>query len=385
MIGVDGDYLLETLQQAIRINSVLPHEEALATFFAERILDLGVEPEWHVVAPGRPNVYASIDLGPPSKFLTFTGHLDTVDVAANWPGNPFEPLLQDGKLYGLGSVDMKGGCVCALAAFKALLDAKELHGKLGRIGLAFTVDEEGYGLGARALLQTEYAQSDGMLLGEPFFGADETSALPRGLTGKVLYKLTVTGRAAHGFIPERGVNAVEDAGRIVAGLDRLKLQEHPDFGRGNYSTLKISGGYKEYAVVVPEQCEVIITRLTVPGETRESAVNDMAELVESLGLASQVVIETPPPFYEAFSLDLDTHFARCFAAAYGEIIGQPPVWKARRGIEDANIYVAEGGIQTITLGPSGGGLHEAGEFVNVATLTPTARVYVETATRFFAG
>ncbi len=384
MIAIDGEYLLETLKQAICINSVLPHEESLAAFFAERIRDLGVEPEWHVVASGRPNVYASIELGPSEKFLTFTGHTDTVDVAANWPSDPFEPLLRDGRLYGLGSVDMKGGCVCALAAFKALLEAKEVHGKLGRIGLAFTVDEEGYGLGARALLETEYAKSDGMLLGEPSFGADEATALPRGLTGKVLYKLTVTGRAAHAFMPERGVNAVEDAGRIVAALERLRLQEHPDFGRGNYSTLKISGGYKEYAVVVPEACEVIITRLTVPGETRASAVADIAELVDSLGLASQVTIETPPPFYEAFSLDLSTHFAQCFESAYGEVIGQPPVWRARRGIEDANIYVAEGGIQTITLGPSGGGLHEAGEFVNVATLTPVARVYAQTAIRFFA-
>ena len=135
------------------------------------------------------------------------------------------------------------------------------------------MDEEGYGIGAKALLDTEYAGSDAMLLGEPYFGCEiggPDEALPIGLTGKVLYKLTVTGRMAHAFYPERGVNAVEDAGKILAALDQLKIGQHPEFGSGNYSTLKVEGGYKEYAVVVPETCEIIISRLTVPGETRDT-------------------------------------------------------------------------------------------------------------------
>lgn len=383
MITIDADYLLGTVQEAVRINSITPREEPLAAFFAEKIRNLGVEPEWHEVAPGRPNVYASLDLGPSPKFLTFTGHTDTVDVAANWPSDPFEPLLKDGKLYGLGSMDMKGGCVCALAAFKALLDANELHGKLGRVGLAFTVDEEGYGLGARALLNTDYARSDALLLGEPYFGSGgEDQELPVGLTGKVLYKLIVQGRMTHAFNPERGINAVEDAGKILAALGQLKLGHHPDFGMGNYSTLKVEGGYKEYAVVVPERCEIIISRLTVPGETRSSAVADMAALIDSLNLQSSVTIETPPPYYEPYFIDRQTPFVQTFIAAYTSVVGQAPGWRARRSIEDANIYVAEGGIPTITLGPRGHGAHEAGEYVEVASLAPVAQVYAETAARF---
>lgn len=225
MIQIDTQYLLDTLQDAIRINSILPHEETLAAFFAEKIRKLGLEPEWHVVAEGRPNVYASVQLGPSDRLITLTGHLDTVGVAANWPTDPFEPVIKDGKLYGLGSYDMKSGLVCALAAFKALLDDRSLHHTLGRIGFAATVDEEALGLGAKALLQTAYGKSDAMLLGEPFWGGVLGPA-PTGLTGKVLYKLTVTGRMAHGFYPERGVNAVEDAAKIVAALDRLNIGEH---------------------------------------------------------------------------------------------------------------------------------------------------------------
>ena len=125
---IDNSYLLETLKKAIQINSVIPHEEALATFFADEVRKLGLEPEWHLVAPGRPNVYVTADLGSSDDLLLLTGHLDTVDVAANWDTNPFEAVEKDGRLYGLGSFDMKSGLVCAFAAFKALVEDTSLHG-----------------------------------------------------------------------------------------------------------------------------------------------------------------------------------------------------------------------------------------------------------------
>ena len=113
---IDSPYLLDTLKKSIQINSVTPVEEDLAAFFADEIRKLGIEPEWDVVAPGRPNVYAVADLGSSDEMLLLTGHLDTVGIAANWETDPFAPVEKDGKLYGLGSFDMKSGLVCCLAA-----------------------------------------------------------------------------------------------------------------------------------------------------------------------------------------------------------------------------------------------------------------------------
>ena len=378
-------YLFNVLKQMIRINSILPREEALAEFIAEEIQKLGLEPEWHEVTPGRPNIYAYADLGPHNRFLTLTGHMDTVGVVQDWLTDPFEPTERDGRLYGLGAVDMNAGLSCALTAFKALVEATALHSQLGRLGFAATVDEEGYGTGARALLQTSYAKSDGMLVGEPHYGDSEANPLPIGMTGKVLYKLTIRGRAAHAFHPERGVNAVEDTARIVAALDRLQLGVHPAVGSGNFSTLKIEGGYREYAVVVPEQCEVVITRLTVPGESRETATEDMRTLIKSLDLRSEVTIETPPPFYEPYFLDEDTSLLKSFKAAYQDVLGRAPFFSSQRGVNDSNIYVVEGNIPTVVFGPRGAGAHEAGEYVELATLEPVTQVYVETARQFFTG
>lgn len=380
---IDQTTLLDTLKRAIEINSVLPHEEALASFFAAEVRKLGLEPQWHMVAPGRPNVYATADLGPSDDMLLLTGHLDTVDVAANWQTDPFEAVERDGKLYGLGSFDMKSGLVCAFAAFKALVEDRSLHGRLGKIAFAATVDEEGLGLGARALLETEYGKSAGIFLAEPFGGRNLSESVPLGLTGKVLYRLTVEGKMAHGFYPQRGRNAVEAASNIVAALDRLQLHDHPLYGHGNYATLKIDGGYKEYAIVVPERCQVIITRLTVPGESRDGLVADMRALIDSLDLDCKVTIETPAPFYEPYVIDTDAKLARSFRTAHQAIIGAPPKFDFLTGITDANIYVAEGSIPTITYGPAGDGAHESNEYVEIDSLLPVAETLAASCINYF--
>jgi len=383
---IDREYLVNILRKMISIDSVLPHEEKLAEFIADEIRTMGLEPEWHEVAPGRPNVYASGDLGPGGRFLVFSGHSDTVGAAAGWETDPFSAVERDGRLYGLGAINMKSGLACMLAAFKALVQSDDLNGKIGRVGIAVTVDQEGLSTGARALLETDYGKCDAMLHAEHFFGDGPEDYLPLAVTGKVLYKLTVHGRTAHAFRPHLGgINAVTDAAKIITALERLKLREHPLFGKGTVCVLKVEGGYQEYAIVVPELCEIVITRLTVPGETTATAAVDMKELIDSLDLASQVSIETPPPCYDPYFLDETTPILPIFKNVYQHITGLPPYFAAHRGIVDANVFTGEGGIPTIVFGPQGANHHRPGEYVDLASLEPVARVYAETAVQFLAG
>jgi acetylornithine deacetylase/succinyl-diaminopimelate desuccinylase-like protein len=381
-ITIDNDYLRKTLETMIGIDSVLPHEAKLASFLADEIRKMGIEPEWHEIAPGRPNVYAAVEFGPGDRFMMFSGHSDTVPAASDWTTNPFKVVEKDGRLYGLGAINMKSGLACMLAAFKALVENPP---PVGRLGLAVVVDQEGYSTGARAFLKTEFAQCGAMLHAEHFFGDSPDNYLPLAVTGKVLYKLTVKGRAAHAFRPrEGGINAVADASRIIAALDRLKLGTHPVFDRGTVCVLKIEGGYKEYAIVVPERCEVILTRLTVPGETVDTAVADMEALIGELNLASRVTIETPPPCYEPYFLDMETSFVSIFKDVYRQVVGLEPSWAGHRGIVDANVFAGEGNIPTLVFGPRGARHHQAGEYVETASLKPVARIYAETAVRYLS-
>jgi len=382
-INIDKQYLIETLKQLISIDSILPNEAKISEFIADQLRTLSVEPEWHEVAPGRPNVYATAEVGTRDRFLVLSGHSDTVGVASGWETDPFVMTEQNGRLYGLGAVNMKGGLACSLAAFKALVEA-DIGGR-GRLGFAVTADQEGHSIGARALLATNYGQCDAMLHSEHFFGSSQEDYLPIAVTGKVLYKLIVKGRAAHAFRPHLGgINAVEDAGRIITALEHLPLREDKIFGKGTVCTLRIEGGYAEYSIVVPERCEIVITRLTVPGETRDVAVNDMKELIDSLGLSSQVDIETPPPYYEPYFLEENSEIVSYFKRAYKSVIGQEPYFLGHRGIVDANVFVAEGGIPTVVFGPRGANHHCPGEYVEESTLVPTAQVLAATAKKYLA-
>lgn len=367
----------------VSINSVAPHEGELADFIGGQVRTLGIEPAWQEVAPGRPNVYCSVRVGAADSFITFTGHLDTVAPGAGWSSDPWTPIHRNGRLHGLGALDMKSGVACALTAFARLLADTEQHLRLGRIGFAATVDEEGFGTGARALLGTELGESTLMLLPEPFSGTSAQDPVPIAQPGKILYRIVVRGRNSHALInPGQGINAVDDAARIVTALQHLPLGCDPLLGQASYSTLKIDGGYREYAVVVPDHCEVIVTRMLVPGETRDLAVEQLRTLVDGLGLDSTVTIETPPPAYLPFAMERCSPATQAFEAAYTRVHGTPPFLGGLMGIADNNIYTAEGGIPTIAHGPTGKGLHEADEYVEIDSLAPCVDVLVATALKF---
>ena len=378
--------LLDLIARMVRVDSRLPVEERLADLMASEIRLAGLEPERFEVAPGRPNVCCSARLGPGPGFVTLTGHLDTVDVAQGWTSNPFEPVVRDGRLYGLGALDMKSGVACAWFAFRRLLESAGTDPSLGRVGFAATVDEEAFGTGARALLETNYGTSDLILLTEPFSGRDGADPVPLVMPGKILYRIIVEGRTSHALChPERGINAVDDAARIVLALSRLPLGSDPVLGPMNYSTLKIDGGYREYSVVVPERCEVIVTRLLAPGETRALAVAQLETLVAELGLASRVTVEIAPPSYDPFAVAADDPGVEAFRSAFLARCKTPPVFGGLLGITDGNIYQAEGGIPTIIFGPRGKGLHEKDEYVEIDSLGPVVDVLVDTVRRYFAG
>ncbi|MEW5922856.1 MAG: M20/M25/M40 family metallo-hydrolase [Candidatus Zixiibacteriota bacterium] len=382
-MSISHDYIVNLLKKMISIRSALPHEDPLAAFIADEIRTYGVEPIWHEIAPGRSNVYAFLDFGSGGKSLAFSGHSDTVPAASGWEHDPLSPIIAENRMYGLGAINMKAGLACMMAAFKALAETRKKSNFKGRLGMVVTVDQEGLSAGARAFLKTEYAGCDAMLHAEHFYGDSEKSYLPLAVTGKVLYKLVIKGKAAHAFRPHLGgINAIDDAAAIISRLNTLKMREHPLFGKGTICTLKIEGGYKEYSIVVPEHCEVIITRLTVPGETIDVAVRDMRQLIESLELKSTVDIQTPPPCYEPYVLDERATFVHNFKEVYRRVIGSAPHFAGHRGIVDANVFTGEGNIPTIVFGPKGANHHCAGEYVELQTLLSVARVYEEMARQF---
>ncbi len=384
---IDDAYTLRKLEEMIRINSVVRSEGEYAEYIKTELEALGLKTETQMVETGRPNVYARLKGDKPGKRLNYNGHLDTVPVVEGWETDPFTPVRRGDNLIGLGSCDMKAGFASILTMIKAFQDSG--HRLKGELSVSAVIDEEAYGEGAKAMLKTDYAKVDAVVLAEPY-PCDDTKPMPLGITGKILYDVTVKGKAAHGFRPQHGINAVEDAAKIVANLDKLNFVDHPDFHKGNYCTLKFEGGYQIYSVVVPASARFEVNRLLVPGETAATAIADMERLVKTLNLKSTVEVKTKPPQYEAYVMSKDDPIVKAFDPVYRDVMGKAPVYQYAYGITDANTFAGVGKIPCLHLGPArgisdpkkGGGTHEKNEYVDTTWLPKINRMFVKVADAF---
>lgn len=374
---LDDRYTVQLSEDMIAIPSVTGDEEALALYINDKLEGYGMETELNYVAPGRPNVHGVIKGSKPGKRLDYNSHTDTVPAGDDWLTDPFKAVIIDGKLYGRGACDMKTGIACSLNMLKAIVDSGvEFKGELSFSGV---VDQEATDIGAWAMMKQEKWRSlDGVVLMYSYCG-DETKPIPLGLTGKVLYNINVKGKAAHGFRPHLGVNAVEDAARIITNLDKLKLKEHPDFGMGTVCTLKTEGGYKKYSVVVPESARFEVNRLLVPGETIKYTIDDMKRLVDSLSLKSEVDVGVKPPKYEPYTSSRDEPLMKILHEAYETVMGREPLYEHAYGITNANIFQGEQGIPCIHIGPQRGGAHQPNEHVKLEWLPPVSEMYTRIA------
>jgi succinyl-diaminopimelate desuccinylase len=375
---LDHEYTLRLLAEMIRIDSVVGGEGPLAEFLLQTLKDLGITGELREVEPGRPNVYARLQGRSPGRRLNFNGHTDTVPICQGWLTPPHEPVVRDGRIYGLGACDMKAGIACILTMLKAFVDSGIPFN--GELSFSAVIDEEAYSKGARAMMETDLAACDAIVLAEPYPG-DRSKPIPLGITGKVLYDITVEGRAAHGFRPHLGINAIEGAARILSSLDQLPMQSHPNFGRGNTCTLKIEGGYQTYSVVVPDHCRVEINRLLVPGESVATALADMRHLIDTLGLQAKAEVALKPPRYEPFTVSQDTPIMRIFHQVYQAVQGREPRYAYCEGITDANVF-AEKGIPCLHLGPARGNVHQPNEYVDIDGLASLSTMYALIAARY---
>lgn len=375
---MDHGYTLAKLEEMIKIPSIVGEEKELAHYLQDELDGLGLTTELHEVQLGRPNIYAKLEGSGPGKRLDFNGHTDTVPVVPGWTHDPFTPVKEDGKIYGLGSNDMKGGIASILSMMRAFVDSG--HDFKGQLSFSGVIDEEAYGEGAKAMLKTDWGKVDAMVLAEPY-SATKYSPTPLGITGKVLYDIYVKGKAAHGFRPQHGINAVEQAGIILANLPKLKIKESKGF-KGNYSTLKIEGGYTVYSVVVPAEARFEVNRLTVPGETVESVIEDMEELVASLNLEAEVEVRTKPPLYASYVMEKTEPIVELFDSIYRDVQGAEPHYEYSSSITDANTFAGEGGIPCIHMGPFAGGPHQKDEYTLIDSIPPVTEIFTRMAARF---
>lgn len=373
--AVDPEEVLAFARALIAAPSENPGgtEDAAATVATGILEGFGAAPRTIRSEGGRPSVLGAIGSDQRPR-LAWNGHLDVVPAGARdtWEHGPWGGTVEDGRLIGRGSADMKGPIAAALAAGAAIRRAGVEFA--GTLEYHLVADEELAGVhGTSVLWEQGLLDQDAAVVGEP-------SDLQIGLAerGGAWVTLTAYGVAAHGSQPHRGVNAITSMSRYLLRLPEvLPDLEHPLAGRPSVNAALIAGGSAPN--VVPDRCEVDVDRRLIPGETDPDRV-----LAQFHALAEDLRRQHPEvrieaelrEWTDAAEASPDTDLVRIARAAVAAERGREPDLVGFTGITDARFYINQCRIPTVILGPGSLSVaHTANESVDVDELVTAARAY----------
>jgi acetylornithine deacetylase/succinyl-diaminopimelate desuccinylase family protein len=373
------DDLARLLSDLVAIPSVNPMGRALSgpeffetklTAYLEQWFDaLGVRHERLPVAPGRDNLLAWYDQPGARPRVLFDVHQDTVPVGG-MTIPPFIPTIEQGRLYGRGSCDVKGSMAAMLWAFARLV--REKPAGAASVLLACTVDEEFTHLGSSRLSAMSHG-ADLAIVAEPTLLDVVTCH-----KGVLRWKIRTNGVACHSSTPELGVNAIYRMGKVLESLESYaatvkRIKPHDVLGAPSLSVGRIEGG--ESVNVVPDWCEVEVDRRLIPGEVPDQCIRDAREWLTTHLVADNSFdfakpwVQMPPLAPEASA------WLPCLITAIEAATGRRPQVRGVPFGTDAGPLSATG-IPCVVFGPGDiAQAHTKDEWIDLDQVTQAAEAY----------
>lgn len=398
------DWLVRATQRLIAAASPNPPGDtrAVADVAATLLAEIpGVTVESFEPTPGIVNLVARLQSGHPGRRLIFNGHLDTFPIGEDlgWTVPPLGGVLADGKLYGRGAADMKGGIAASLAAVAVLARHRDRWN--GEIVVTLAGDEESMGQsGTRWLLDNvSYASGDAMICGD----VGSPRVVRFGEKGLLWVEISAAGKPSHGAHVHKGVNAVD---RLRAALDRVKALEdfpvqpppavtaaiaaarpvsEPLSGAGEAEVLQkvtvnigtIAGGVSPNLVPASAEAKLDI-RIPVGvslAAMKQRLANDLGAME---GISWRIV-----QAYEPLFTPPDHEIVRRTLDVAAELLPEQPVANMRVGASDARLYRAFG-IPSVVFGCTPYGMGGPDEHIEVAELVSVATVHTLVAFDFLS-
>ena len=363
--------VIGVMSALVKTPSVCGQEGELAHAIADWLEKQNLPVEMMEVKPSRPNVIVTLEGHEEGPVVLLNGHMDTVEIGRGWVRDPFGAVIEDGRMYGRGTVDMKAGLSCLLWVTARLRE--EGLPKRGKLILTAVVDEEAIARGTYALVKA------GVTNGVDFAMIPEETDLKvvTGHRGRAVFDVQVHGKPAHSSRPQDGVNAIEKAGLLLTALPKIRGPRHPRIGEPTINTLKIEGGQEE-VMLVPDRCRLLIDRCLVPGYTTDAALKDLIQLISGIGINAEANLPArETPFCEPFEIPDDNPNLELVTGIVSDVLGRPAEISFHDWPCDSCILVSEGKIPTIEFGPTGGGIHQADEYVELESVKSIASVYLE--------
>jgi acetylornithine deacetylase/succinyl-diaminopimelate desuccinylase-like protein len=376
---IDEDWLVELTTSLVRAAGQNPPGEEAATVavLSAAATELGLDVVETAVEPGRNNVRITLE-GDGGPGLLLLGHTDVVPVGDGWTTDPFGGAVHDGRIYGRGASDMKGGLAASLAALAALRGV----GLSGPVELAALVDEEETGKGIRAFVSSVPGPFLGCITAEP---TDLQTII--GARGASYLRAEIHGKACHAGNPDGGANAIYGAAAVIAEIERLHAElakrPHPLLGPATWSVGQIHGGTS--GSIVPAECVVVADRRLLPGESTDAVLDDLRARVAGLRLADRgLTVDLAMPMeMPAFQTPADSELARATDAALADAGGPGLPLGGWTAACDGGYVARDLGVPVVVLGPGSATsqAHRADESVAIEELLVASRAYALTALR----
>jgi putative selenium metabolism hydrolase len=385
---IDRGGLAAFAQELVRTPSLSSQEGDVAALLAQEMREGGFD---EVTIDRMGNVVGRI--GPhKGKKLLYDGHMDTVDVGSleTWKRDPYGGIIEGGVLYGRGASDMKGALAAMVYAGKAIVESGvRLGGDLYVVGIVHEEPCEGAAL--QHLVELEGLRPDAIILGEA-----TNLQLARGQRGRIELRIDIRGRSCHSAVPDKGVNAIYAATRVIVGLELLAQQLNQDsfLGKGSIAVTEISSqaGSRN---TVPDSCTLTIDRRLTTGETEAKALAEVRRVLSREGAEGGILV----PDYVGRSYTGYEIKARQYFPYWVTSEDEPILMMAEAVVENVLGFVPRvgkwdfstdgaysagiAGIPTLGFGPGEERYaHTADEQIRLKDLEAAARVYAELAVRW---
>ncbi|MGQ0548964.1 MAG: M20 family metallopeptidase [Armatimonadota bacterium] len=386
--AVDGDEVVRLTRALVRIPSVYRAgdpsgtEAAAAAYVAQYLRGQGLSVSAHDAAPGRPNIVADWHGRPGGSSLILEGHTDVVTEGdhAAWSHPPFDAALEDGRIYGRGAADMKGGLAAAMVALAAVRGAAaDLP---GRVRLAALADEEGMMLGVKAFVREGHARGfDAAIICEP-----EENEICLCQKGAMRILATFRGKMSHGAMPYAGINPIPWASRFASGLVEEEARQQQRHGPHRVlglpyitpTTLRAPIYGEPQFNVMAGEAQVTVDVRTIPGQDHVeicAALQGAADRIRAADPRAQIAVDIieDRPWTETPATD---PIVRAVERAYRAVTGREPRHGGVPGATDGTFLHAWAGVPIVTIGPGSRTIpHQADECVEVGELVEAARLY----------
>jgi acetylornithine deacetylase/succinyl-diaminopimelate desuccinylase-like protein len=380
---ISTERLVALTQELIGIPSVNPfgdapmpgvRESEIAERYAALLESVGCEVIIDGPEPDRPNVVGVLRGATPGPTVLLAGHIDTVGV--NGYAMPFEPRIENGRIHGRGSCDMKAALAAFIEVARIINEATVPFA--GTLMVAGIADEEDRMAGS--LHWAAHGPPPGMPTPDVAIVGEPTSlAVCPAHKGQYGTYMRTFGTAVHSSLRSQGVNAIEKMSDLIGAFadynDELAVRPHHELcGHASFSIGVISGG--EVMSTVPDFCQIEADRRMIPGETPEQVVVEYRARLEALAATDpDFRYELDGPTMEGGILDTPTDHPVVVATtdAVVAVTGSPATVSAFTGATDAPNF----GCPAVICGPGSlAQAHSLDEYVDIDEITAAAKIYL---------